>query len=70
MRNQLDLYTDAGRRAARATNEGDAPRAAEERRHHVLMLRFELAADRRAAQSAYDAGYKAVRHVPVWNPFP
>lgn len=64
MFNSLELYADAGRKAARAVNEGDAARANFERQHVGKMLALETPDNRRKAREAYDEAYRATRKVP------
>ena len=61
MFNPIDVYQDCGRKAAIATNQGDAARARFERDYFGRMLALELMGDRQAARQAYEAAYRSAR---------
>ncbi len=62
MMNDIELYRDAGEKAARAMNVNDGSAFKFHSDHMRRMLALETVADRQAARKAYDEAYYAVRH--------
>ncbi len=64
MLNPIEVYEDCGRRAAEARNRGDEGSYRHHRAWWAKARALENDSDRKLADTAYDAGWKAVRNVP------
>ncbi len=62
MVNDLDLYRDAGAKAARAMNNNQGEEFKFHFDHMRRMLALETVIDRQAARAAYEDTYRAIRH--------
>jgi hypothetical protein len=62
MLNDLEIYRDAGFKAARAMNRNQGEEFKFHYDHLRRMLALETVADRQIARAAYDEAYSATRH--------
>jgi hypothetical protein len=62
MLNNIAIYQDAGRKAARAMNNDQSEEFKFHYDHTRRMLTLETIADRQTARAAYDQAYLAIRH--------
>lgn len=67
--NPIEMYHDAGRRAAKAMNVQDIALHDHERRWYRQARSLERKEDWPAVDAAYRAGWDEVRHVPKFTPF-
>jgi hypothetical protein len=62
MINSIDIYQDAGRKAARAMNHNQGEEFKFHCDHMRRMLALETVTDRQIARKAYDDAYSELRH--------
>jgi hypothetical protein len=60
--NDLEIYRDAGLKAARAMNNNQGEEFKFHYDHLRRMLALEMVTDRQLARAAYDEAYNATRH--------
>jgi len=65
MINCLELYKDAGEKAAKAFNENDYTRFNFEKQHFLKMLSLEVEDDKIIAREAYNNSYCATRALRI-----
>ena len=63
MTNAIELYRDAGHKAAIAGNQQDWKRTTFEHNHMLAMLALEKVIDRHRARKAYEDAYRAARKI-------
>lgn len=69
MINDIEVYRESGRRAAKAVNENDWPRHNFERHWFNRAVRLEREAVRVMIRNSWAQAYSEARNVPKFTPF-